>query len=504
MKGLLPTRAARAWFVVALVGLVVVVLVLVLGLTSRLGAGQDLLDASAPAFTSERVAGEKAGVDFISNYVDLADPMVTTRGGGSREIAPLIRYLSRRTGLSQREVAAALRREAPHTEALLRSLPLSRAAREVPAFTGYLATVLNTSEEGVAGEFENAFPRLAQTLTALPAVATGWNDVPGAGGLTRFGGAPPVKTVPDMRDYLKEDLVAAIEQDAGDVRDVAGHGGIGSIARWLALFGIVLLAFGLWQVRRSRDAPPGRLAWGVVVAVGVLMLGLVGIRQYLPRLNAADRVTSDLDPAFAAPRVAGTRAGADMLHQTVLFGDPIATKRGGVAAEFPALLTFVNQRTSIKRSEVVAAMRRRAPHLTALLQSAPLSASAAEVPHLLTYLGKRTKLRRAELVGQLKQRTPALAQVLLTVRPVAIRWNSIPGTAKLTRFDGDTPVRTMPALDEYLSSDLVPVLEQQRTNFRDLADPWPPLNVLAPLMLVLGALVLIYGLVMMRFAVPRR
>lgn len=502
MKGLLATRAARAWFVVALVGLVVVVLVLALGLTSRLGAGQDVVDAASPAFTSERVAGERAGIDFVSNYVDLADPMMTTRGGGSREIATLIRYLSRATGLSQREVAAALRREAPHTEALLRSLPLSRAAREVPRFTGYLATVLNTSEEGVAAEVEDSFPRLAQTLTALPAVTTGWNDVPGVDGLTRFGGAPAVKTVPDVRDYLKEDLVATIEQDAGDVRDVAAHGGIGSIARWLLVLGVVLLGFGLWQVRRSRE--PGRLAWGVVVAVGALMLGLVGIRQYVPRLNAADRVVTDLDPAFAQARVEGARAGADMLHQTVLLGDPIATKRGGASAEFPALLRFVNQRTSIKRAQALAAMRRRAPHLTALLQSAPLSASAAEIPHLLTYLGKRTKLKRAELIGQLKQRTPALAQVLLTVRPVAIRWNSVPGTAELTRFAGDTPVRTMPAFDQYLSGDVVPVLEQQRASFRDLADPWPPLNVLAPLMLIVGALVLVYGLVMMRFAVPRR
>jgi hypothetical protein len=228
------------------------------------------------------------------------------------------------------------------------------------------------------------------------------------------------------------------------------------------------------------------------------------VRQYFPRLNAADRAVSGLDPAFAAPRVVGPRAGADMRHQTVLFGDPIATKRGGAAAEFPALLTFVNQRTSIKRAEILAAMRRRAPHLTALLQSVPLSASAAEVPHLLTYLGKRTKLTRAELVGALKQRTPALAQVLLNVRPVAIRWNSIPDTDELTRFDGDTPVRTMPALDQYLSGDVVPVLEQQRANFRDLADPWPPLTVFAPLLAIIGALLVIYGLLMMRFAVPRR
>ena len=504
MKGLLPTRASKAWFVVAFVGLVVVVLVFALGLASRLGAGQDLIDAAKPAMTSDRVAGDRAGIDFISRYVDLADPLLTTRGGGSRELAPLIGLISRRAKLSQRKVAAALRREAPHTEALLRALPLSRAGREVPALTGYLATRLSLSEEGLAAEFERSFPKLAQTLTALPGAATGWNDIPGIAGLTRFDGTTPVKSVPQLRDYLSKDLVASVERDAPDFRKVAGNGGIGYIPRLLLVLGAVVLLFGLWQVRRSREAPPGRPSWAVVVAIGLLIAGLVGVRQYFPRLNAADRVVADLDPAFAQPRVEGTRAGADMVHQTVLFGDPIATKRGGAAAEVPALLSFVNQRTSIKRADILAALRRRAPRLTAVLEAIPLSAVAAEVPHLLTYLGKTLKLSRAELLATLQQRTPALAQALLSVRPVAIRWNSIPGTAKLTRFDGITPVRTMPALDQYFSADVVPVLEQQRQNFRDLADPWPALNVFAPLLLGIGALVVLYGLLMMRFAVPRR
>jgi hypothetical protein len=53
MKGLLSTRVARAWLAVAVVGLVVVVLVLGLGLPSRLGAGQDVIDAAKPALTKE-------------------------------------------------------------------------------------------------------------------------------------------------------------------------------------------------------------------------------------------------------------------------------------------------------------------------------------------------------------------------------------------------------------------------------------------------------------------
>jgi hypothetical protein len=504
MKGLLSTRVARAWLAVAVVGLVVVVLVLGLGLPSRLGAGQDVIDAAKPALTKERVAGDRAGVQFISRYVDLVDPLVTPRGGAGRELAPLVRLISRRTKHSRKTVAADLRREAPRTEALLRALPLDAAAGEVAALTGYLATVLNMSEESLAAEFERSFPKLAQTLTALPSVTTGWNDIPGIAGLTRFDATTPVTSVPQLRDYLGEDLVAAAEDNAADVRTVAGHGGIGSIPRLLLVLGAVVFAFGVLQLRRARDAPPGRLSWAVVVALGLLIVAIAGARQYSARLNAADRVVSGLDPAFAQARVQGDRAGADMLHETVLFGDPIATRRGGAAAEVPALLSFVTQRTSIKRAEVRAALRRRAPRLAALLEAIPLSAVAGELPHLLTYLGRRLKLHRAELLATLQRRTPAIAQALLNVRPVALRWNSIPGTGALTRLDGTTPVRTMPALDAYIAGDVVPLLETQRPNFRDLADPWPPLTVFAPLLLAIGALVALYGLLMMRFAVPRR
>jgi hypothetical protein len=482
--------------VVALVGLVVVVLVLGLRLSSRLGAGQDLIDAAKPALTDERAAGDRAGIDFISAYVDLADPLMTARGGASREIAPLIRLLSRRTKRSAGEVAAALRREAPRTEALLRALPLSGAANEIPAFTRYLATTLHTSEEGLAAELERSFPKLSQTLTALPSVAGGWNDIPGIAGLTRFDGSTPVKTVPQLRDYFSRDLVATVEREKDDFQSVAGSGGIGYIPRLLLVLGVVVLLYGLLQMRRARDAPPGKPSWGLIV-------GLVGILQYVPRLHAADRVISGLEPAFAEQRVQGDRAGTDIVHQTVLFGDPIATKRGGAAAEVPALLSFVRQRTNLKRSEVLGTLGRRAPRLTALLQAIPLSAVAAEVPHLLTYLGRTLKLRRAELLATLRRRTPRLAQSLLSVRPVTIRWNSIPATEALTRFDGTTSVRTLPALDQYFSDDVIPVLESRRASFRDLADPWPPVTVFAPLLLAIGALVLVYGLVMMLF-MPKR
>ncbi len=496
MKGFLSARAGRAWLVVALVGVVIVVLVLALRLAPRLGAGQELLDASEPALTDERVAGDRAGVDFISRYVDLADPLMTTRGGGRRDVATLVGLVARRTKRSPAQVRRDLRREAPHVAALLRALPLSGAAREIPALTGYLATTLNITREDLAAELERAFPSLAQTLTALPGVATGWNDIPGIGGLTRFDGTTAVRTVPQLRDHLAQDLVATIERDRDDLQDLAGRGGIGYIPTLLLVVAVVLIAFGLLQARRARDAPPGRPAWAFVMGVGALLVVIVFGLNYFPRLKGADRAIDDIAPAFAQERVEGDRAGADMIHQTVLFGDPIATRRGGATAEIPGLLRFVRERTSLNRAAVLGALRRRAPRLTALLQAIPLSAVAREVPQLLAFLARELRLSRARLLATLSRRTPRLAQAILAVRPVAIRWRSIPGTERLTRFDGVTRVRTMPALDGYLSEDVVPLLERQRTNFRDLADPAPSLTVLPPVLLVLGLALIVYGLTM--------
>lgn len=502
MKRLLSTGASRAWLCVALVGLVVVVLVLALQLGSRLRAGQDLIDAAKPALTSERVAGDRAGVDFISRYVDLADPLMTKRGGGSSELDDLIAVITDDTKLTPRQAAAALRREAPHTEALLRALPLSGVAAEIPALTAYLSSKLDTTEEGLAAQLEQSFPKLSQALTALPSVAGGWNDIPGMEGMTRFDGRTPVTSVPELRDYLSKDLVASVQRNRRDLQSVAAKGGIGYIPRLLLVLGGLVLVLGVVQARRACTVPPGKLSWGLVVAAGVLLIGLVGLLQYSPRLTSADRVLADLEPAFAQSRIQGDRAGVDMLHQTVLFGDPIATKRGGAAAEVPRLVAFVAQQTGTKQADVLAGLRRRVPRTTAVLEAIPLSAVAAEIPHLLTYLGKTLKVSRAALLATLQDRTPHLAQALLAVRPVAIRWNSIPGSEQLTRFDG-TSVRTMPGLDAYFGQDVIPVLETQRQHFRDLADPWPPLTVFAPLLLAVGVLLVVYGLVMMRFMTRR-
>lgn len=500
MKRLMSTAASRAWLVVAAIGFVVIALVLALQLIPRLGAGQTLIDETAPAFTDARVEGTRAGVNFISSYVDLADPLVSARGGARREVPQLIALIKRRGRLSGAEARRALRRQAPHTAALLRALPLTRASSEVPRLTDFLAATLVATPEEVQTTLVRRYPRLAQMLAALRNVTSGWNEVPGvAGRLTRLDGAP-VTTTPQLRDYYRDDLVVLLDEDKAKFRDLAGSGGIGYIPYLLLLVGLVVLAYGIYQARAATERAPGKRAWGAVVAGGVVIVAIVGVMGYFPRLNGADDVIEDFKPVFAQARVEGAVAGAEFVDQTVLFGDPIATARGDAAAQFRRLVRFVAERSALTEPQVRRGVRRVAPRISAAIDATPLSRIAGEVPRLLAYLSKKLRLPGDRLMAALERSVPGLAQSIRAAPAVGLGWNAIPGTVDLTRFDGATPVRTMPALDDYLRQDLLRVLPDQRSNFEKLANTWPPLTVFPPLLVIVAALMALYGIVMMRFA----
>ena len=501
MKRLVETAASRAWFGIALVGLVIVLLVLVLTLIPRLTKGQKVIDAAKPAFTDDRVAGLRAGTDFISRYVDLADPLVTPRG--SLEAPKLVALIRRETGMSRAEVRRLLRRRAPHTEALLRALPLTKVSAEIPRFTEFLAKTLNVASEDLQIELVKRFPRLAQTLTALPNVTRGWRGVPGVEGrLTRFDGKP-VRSVAQLRDYYRNDLVPIVAEHRDDVQYVGGWGGIGYIPWLLLVVGLAVLAYGLMQANRARVEAPGKRSWSVVAGVGVVIVLIVVALQYWPRLGAAQDTVDDFKPAFEAQRVDGTVAGIDMVGQTVRFGDPIATRKGGAVQEVPRLIAFVAGETGQRESQVLRAVRRVAPRTAALLDAVPLSAVAGEQPRLVALLARRLDIPRGRVLAALQKSVPGLAQSLVEVRPVALSWRRIPGTEKLTRFDGATPVSTMPQLVDYLREEVMPIFPEQRKNFDKLANTWPPLNVFAPLLLVVGLLVVAYGLLGMRVLARR-
>jgi hypothetical protein len=285
MKGLMSTAASRAWLGVALAGLVVVVLVFALALVPRLPAGQQVLDRAGPAFSGERVAATRAGVDLLSQYVDLAGPLLTSRGEGAREGRSLVRLVRRELGISSAQARKILRREAPRTEALLRAMPLERIAAELPALTSYLAATLTMTEDDLAATLERRFPDLAQVLTELPLVADTWYDVPGVEGLTRPGSGRPVRTVPGLRSYYRDDLVPRVVEHGGDVRGLASRGGVGYIPYLLLIAGIGLLGYGVLQARRAATTAPGAASWGVVVAAGVVLAAIV-VGKWNPALAA--------------------------------------------------------------------------------------------------------------------------------------------------------------------------------------------------------------------------
>jgi type II secretory pathway component PulM len=491
------TAASRAWLAVAVVGLVVVAIVIALQLVPRLTAGQEVIDAARPALTGTAVKGEVAATNLVARYVDLADPLMTRRGDAERELATLVRLITRKTGLSRERARALLRREAPHTEALLRALPLSGVASERPRLTRLLSRTLNLPAEDLQDEVARTFPRLYETLSELPSVAGGWYDIPGIEAMTRFDGSTRVRTMPALRDYLRDDLVASVGEQQDRFEYLAGWGGIGYIPYLVLVAGIALFAFGLLEARRAANYPPGKPAWAGVVAIGVLLALVVGALQYVPRLDGADTLISKLAPAFEKPRVEGLRAGTDLTLQAVRFGDPIMTRAGGAAQEYPKLVALVAERSGLSRKLVRRRLARAVPRTTALLQAIPLSDAAKEVPHLLAVLSRKLALRDGRLGRMLRTRTPGLTQALLALGPVTAGWEQIPATEGLERFDGATPVRSAPAFADYLDRDLVPVLETQREHYDTLADTWPPVSYLGWLLLGVGLVVVVYGLTMM-------
>ncbi len=162
------------WVVVLVVGVLVVAVVLGLDLIPRLDDGQKVLNAAKPAFAPARVAADRAGIDFISTDVDMADPIVTAQGGAAAEVPKLIAFVSQKTGLSQAAVVATLQKSFPHTTALLEALPLSSVTAELPGLLTFLEQTLHVSQAQLVAALTTNFPALTQAITNLPTLTNGW------------------------------------------------------------------------------------------------------------------------------------------------------------------------------------------------------------------------------------------------------------------------------------------------------------------------------------------
>jgi hypothetical protein len=491
-------RAVWSWLVVTLVGVLVVVLVFALGLFGRLSAGQSVLDDVGPILTKERVDGAAAGVGIVSDATDLLDPVVTAGGGAAGEVGKLVAFVSAQTGLPPAAVLTTLQTNFPNTTALLQSVPFETVAKELPGLIQFLATTLKLTPDQVGAAIQQNFPRLGQVVANLPKVTSGWNNVPGTAGFTRFDGSP-ISTMPQVRDYFKVDVIPALQRQQANAQALAGKGGVGFLAPLLLILGIIVIVFGVLMMflsaRGMLNAGIAQVAWGVVIAVGALVVVLVFALNLFGRLGGGNDLINDTKPIFTAERVAGAKAGVNMISTTVDMADPVVLKSGGASDEVGKLVTFVSTTASLPPAAVLTALKTNAPNTTALLTAIPLEAVSAELPKLVQFLATTLKLTPEQVTAAIGQNFPKLGQAIGALPKVTGVWATGP-PVQFTKVDG-TPVTTVPQVRDYFAQDVIPVLERQQANFQKLADPWPPVNVFPPLLLVVGIIVILFGLIML-------
>lgn len=489
------------WVVVLVVGVLVVTVVLGLNLISRLNDGQKVLDAARPAFAPERVTGARAGIDIISKNVDMADPIGTSSGTGAAEVPKLIAFVSQQTGLSQAEVLAALQQNFPHTTALLQAIPLSAVSAEFPALFAFLEKTLNVSEAELLAALGTNFPRLTQSIVNLPTVTAGWDNIQNIGEATRFDGTQ-ITTVPDLRTYFSADLIPILETQQSNFASLDGTSAVNWVAPLLLIVGLVVILFAALMIWLNLRGSVSRgLAVGgasVVLVVGVGVVALVLVLSLVPRVDNGQTLLDALRPANVPERIQGDRDGITMVSAIVDAEDPIMTAEGGAAAEVPKLIAFVSQQTGLSQAEVLAALQQNFPHTTALLLAIPLSDVTAELPGLFAFLEKTLGVTEAELVAALQANFPGLTQSIVNLPTVTAGWNNVQNIGGATRFDG-TPIKTVPDVRTYFASDVIPVLETQRGNYENLVST-SNINFIGPLVLIVGIIVIIYGLLMLFLA----
>jgi hypothetical protein len=387
--------AVLQWVIVLVVGILVVTLVLGLGLISRLNDGQKVLNAARPAFAPERLAGDKAGIDILSQNVSLAAGIVTPQGGGAAEVPAVVAYVAKKENITPAQALALMQKD---------------------------------------------FPHITQAITNLPTVTSGWEHIKGIEGLTRFNGTP-VQSVPQLRTYFQSDLIPLLEKQQGNFASLDATSSVNWIAPLILIIGIIVILFAGVMIALNLRKPVSRgMSIGgalVVVAVGVVVVALVAVLSLVPRVDNGQKLLNGLRPANTAARVQGDRAGINMVASIIKTEDPIMTAQGGAAAEVPKLIAFLSQKTGLSQPAVVALLQKNFPHTTALLQAIPLSSVTAEIPSLVGFL-----------TPAVLPLIPDLAPTVLNAQPVTSGWDAVPGTAGFTRFNG-TPIKTVPDVGTY-------------------------------------------------------
>lgn len=486
------SNAVLQWVIVLVVGIVVVTLVLGLNLIPRLSDGQDVLNAAKPAFTTTSLNTDKAGITILSKNVNMADPIVRGAGGGATEVATVVAIVAKANHISDAKALAVLQKTFPHTTDLLKAIPLSAVNAELPQLEAFLEKTLKLTPAQLVAALKANFPALYQTIAYLPEVTNNWYQVPhlAAYGFTDFNGKP-VRSVPELRDYYQQ-LIAAVAAQKSNY-DSLNSTSVDWIPWVVLAIGIIVILFSLLMIVLNRRGITRRMAIAsasVVVVVGVIVVGLVLVLNLIPRLNNGQKLLHGLSPAFTVARVKGDRAGINEVAAIVKAEDPIMTASGGAASEVPKLVAFVSSKTGLSQAQVLAALQKNFPHTTAILQSIPLTAVTSELSAVVKALTPAG-------VSQI----PRLAQTVVNTAPVTSGWNDVPGTAGAKNFEGG-PVNTVPQVATYFSSDVIPILEQQRRHWVTLTTT-SKVDFIGWLVLIIGVIAIVYGILMVLLARAR-
>jgi multisubunit Na+/H+ antiporter MnhB subunit len=292
-----------------------------------------------------------------------------------------------------------------------------------------------------------------------------------------------------------------LERQQGNFASLDGTSTVNWIAPLLLIVGIVVILFALLMIalnmRGRVSRGPAMTTAAVVFVAGVGVVALVLVLSLVPRVANGQKLLDDLRPTATPARVHGDRVGIDYVAAVIKTEDPIMTEQGGGAAEVPKLVAFVSQKTGLSQAQVLGALQKNFPHTTALLQAIPLSGVTAEIPNLLTFLEKTLKVSQTQLLAALQQSFPRLTQAIVNLPTVTAGWNQVP-KVNATRFDG-TPIKGVPDIGAYFSADVIPVLETQRGNFAHLVET-SKINFIGPLVLIVGIIVILYGLLMLLLA----
>ncbi len=177
--------------------------------------------------------------------------------------------------------------------------------------------------------------------------------------------------------------------------------------------------------------------------------------------------------------------------------DPIIVAEGGAADEVGALVALVAGATGLAEADVLGALEANFPHTFHLLLTLPLDQVSAEIPGLLTFVADNSDLADAGAVLEaIAATTPRLAQAITNLIVVTDGFREIPGIEPLTRFDG-SPVQSVPELVVYFDDDVVTGVRAVAIDYRILDTTAPPVDVFPPLLLIVGLLVIVYGVGML-------